>query len=384
MTVTRMTYCSRQVAMRAIDFRDGIDQNEAADRAIETGAWNIDRQMHRRFYPNDATVYADWPNQGGSGGGQYAYPWRLWLDQFDCTVLTGLVTGGVAIPLNQVFLEPVNNPVEGKPFYEYLELDRSSTAAFGGNAPSPQHSIVMTGTWGYGADADPAGQLAASVLAGDTSVTVSDGSKTGVGDLLVLGYGRGSAPFPSAAGYAGSIAPYTGERVLITDVAAAATGLTQTGGGCTTASDSDKALATTGSGTLNVGEVLVLDQEQVLVEQMVAGVATVKRAWNGTALATHSAATVYALRLLSVTRAMYGTVAAGYSNAAAVFRHRVPPLIRDLAVAEAVNQVLQEGSGYARTIGSGADAHPAPGADLASKWDEAVTAHGRKARSRAV
>ena len=27
-----------------------------------------------------------------------------------------------------------------------------------------------------------------------------------------------------------------------------------------------------------------------------------------------------------------------------------------------VNQVLQEGSGYARTIGSGADAHPAPGA----------------------
>ena len=65
-------------------------------------------------------------------------------------------------------------------------------------------------------------------------------------------------------------------------------------------------------------------------------------------------------------------------------RHRVPPLVRDLAVAEAVNQVLQEGSGYARTIGSGADAHPAPGADVASKWDEAVTAHGRKARSRAI
>jgi hypothetical protein len=384
MTVTRMTYCSRQTGMRAIDFRDGIDQNEAADRANETAATNIDRQMHRRFYPFDGTVYADWPNQGGSGGGQYAYPWRLWLDQFDCTVLTGLVTGGVTIPLNQVFLEPVNNPVEGKPFYEYLELDRGSNAAFGGNAPSPQHSIVMSGTWGYGADADPTGTLAANVLAGDTSVTVTDGSKTGVGDLLILGYGRGAAPFPSALGYAGAIAPYTGERILITDVAAAATGLMQTGGGCTTASDSDKALATTGSGTLNVGEVLVLDSEQLLVEQVIAGVATCKRAWNGTVLATHSAATVYAMRLLSVTRAMYGTTARAGSSGDVVYKHRVPALIRDLSVAEMVNQVLQEGSGYARTIGSGADAHPAPGADLASKWDEAVTAHGRKARSRAV
>ena len=59
-------------------------------------------------------------------------------------------------------------------------------------------------------------------------------------------------------------------------------------------------------------------------------------------------------------------------------------MIRDLAVAEAVSQVLQEGSGYARTVGSGENAHAAPGADLASKWDEAVTAHGRKSRVRAI
>ena len=384
MTITRACYCSRQQAMRAVDFADGVDQNDATDRAIETAAENIDREMHRRFYPNDATIYADWPNQGGSGGGQYANPWRLWLDQFDCVVLTALVTGGVTIPLSQVFLEPVNHPAEGKPFYEYIELDRSSTAAFGGNSKSPQHSIVLTGTWGYGADADPAGALAASVGSGDTTITVTDGSKTGVGDLLVLGYGRGSAPFPSSAGYAGAIAPYTGERVLVTDVATASTGLTQSGSGCSTASDADNALSTTGSGTLYVGEVIVLDQEQMLIEQVVGSVATVRRAWSGTVLAAHSGATVYAERLLTVSRAMYGTTAASYSSSAAIVRHRVPPLIRDLAVAEAVNQVLQEGSGYARTVGSGADAHPAPGADLASKWDEATTAHGRKARARAV
>lgn len=380
MTVTRMTYCSRETAMRAVDFRDGIDQDEAADRAIETASVNIDHQAHRVFYPSDGTRFLDWPNQGGSGGGQYAYPWRLWLDQNDITVLTVLVTGGVTIPLDQVFLEPVN---DGPP-YEYIELDRSSNAAFGGNAQSPQHSIVMSGTWGYGADAGPAGQLAVAVAAGDLTITVTDGSKMGVGDLLILGYGRGVAPFPAALGYAGAIAPYTGERLLVTDRAAVPAALTQAGGGCTTVSDADQALSTTGAGSLNAGEVIVLDQEQMLIEQMVAGVATVRRAWAGTTLAAHSAATVYALRQLSVVRGMYGTTAASALSGAAVYKHRVPSLIRDLGVAESVNQVLQEGSGYARTVGSGADAHPAPGADLASKWDEAMTAHGRKARQRAV
>ena len=52
------------------------------------------------------------------------------------------------------------------------------------------------------------------------------------------------------------------------------------------ASDADKALTWTGTGSLNAGEVLVLDSEQMLVEQIVGSVATVRRAWNGTALGT--------------------------------------------------------------------------------------------------
>lgn len=384
MAVTRACYVSRQTAMRAVDFRDGIDQNEAADRAIETASKNIDEQLHRRFYPQDGVVYMDWPNQGGTGGGQYAWPWRIWLDQFDCVALTALTTGGIVIPLNQVFLEPANNPIDGRPFYEYIELDRASSAAFGGNSGSPQHAVVFTGTWGAGAEADQVATLSGNVLAADTTITVSSGAQAGVGDLIILGYGRGTAPYPAATGYAGAIAPYTGERILVTGVAAAATGLTQSGTGVSTISDSDKALAWTGTGSLNVGEVLVLDSEQMLVEQIVGSVATVRRAWNGTTLAAHTGAAIYAHRLLSVTRGMYGTTAAGASSGAAVHKHRVPGLIRDLAIAEAVNQVLQEGSGYARTIGAGADAHPAPGADLASKWEEAMVAHGRKARTRAV
>ena len=382
--ISRPCYCNRTDAQRSIDFKDGLDVNTALDRAMQSAADNIDGHMHRVFFPSDDSRFFDWPSQGGSGGGQYAEPWRLWLNENDCVVLTSLVTGGTTIPLNQVYLEPVNNPQKGRPFYTYIELDRSSTAAFGGNSQSPQHAIVLTGTWGYGADADLAGTLAAGVGSGDTTVTTSDGSRIGPGDLMVLGYGRGSAPYPSAAGYAGSIAPYTGERILVTDVSTVTTGLTQSGSGVTTASNSDQALTWTGSGALNAGEVIVLDQEDMLVEQVVGSVATVRRAWNGTTLAAHSGATIYAFRTFSVTRAQLGTTAAGYSSGANVYKHRVPPLIHDLSIAETTGQVLQEGSGYARTVGSGAEAHPAPGIALMDKWDEAHTRHARKARHRGV
>lgn len=384
MTISRVCYSNRTEAQRSVDFQPGINVNDALDRALTSAADNIDGQLHRVFYPSDDTRWFDWPNQGGSGGGQYASPWRLWFDDNDCVVLTALVTGGVSIPLNQVFLEPVNNPPKGRPFYTYLELDRSSNASFGGGSQTPQHAIAMTSTWGYGADADAAGSLAANVNTGDTTLTVTDGSKAGPGDLIILGYGRGTAPFPSAAGYAGSIAPYLGERILVTDVAAVATGLTQSGSGVTTASSDDQALAVTGAGALNRGEVIVLDQEDMLVEQVVGGVATVRRAFDGTALAAHAAAGVYAFRQFSVLRAQLGTAAAAYDSGAAVYRHRVPPLVRDLSIAEETNQLLQEGSGYARMVGSGESAHPAPGIALADRWDETRTRHGRKARHRGV
>lgn len=384
MTIYRVAYCNRADAQRAVDLKPGLDVNDALDRAIMSAAENIDGQLHRVFFPSDDTRFFDWPSQGGSGGGQYAEPWRLWLDQNDMACMTQLVSGGVTIPLSAVFLEPVNNPQYGRPFYTYLELDRSQSYWFGNNAQTPQHAIAISGTWGYGADADAAGTLAAGVGSSDVTVTVSDGSKAGPGDLIILGYARGDAPFPSALGYAGAIQPFQGERVLITDVSAVSTGLAQSGGGVTTASNSDQALTTTGSGTLNAGEVIVLDTEDMLVEQIVNGVATVRRAWNGTTLAEHSNAAVYAFRELSVNRAQLGTTASTYESGAAVYRHRVPQLVRDLSIAESSGQLLQEGSGYARTVGSGEASAPAPGIALMDKWAETRARHGRKARHRAI
>ncbi|HEY5396208.1 MAG TPA: hypothetical protein VIL16_12505 [Trebonia sp.] len=370
--------------MRALDFAPGVDVIAAVDRALTDVAENIDGNLHRVFYPSDDTRYFDWPTQGMSGGGQYADPWRYWLDENDLACLTSLVSGGVTISLDQVFARPWDNPAKGRPYYTAIELDRAYSVQFGNNAQTPQYSIAMGGTWGYGADADPAGTLAANVLTTDDTITVTNGAKAGPGDLVVLGYGRGTAPFPSSAPHAGAIAPFVGERVLITDVAAVATGLTQSGAGVTSDLDNDQQLEWTGTGALNPGEVITLDGEDMLVEKIIGPVATVRRAFNGSTLATHSGAVIYAWRQWSVLRAQLGTTAVTASAGDAVNRHRVPQMIRGLAIAEVENQLLQEGSGYARTVGSGDSAHAAPGVGLADKWAECRTRHGRKARQRTV
>jgi hypothetical protein len=383
-SIYRPAYCNRYEPMRALDFAPGTDVVAKVDRYLTDVAENIEGNLHRVFYPSDDTRYFDWPNQGFSGGGQYADPWRYWLDENDIVCMNSLVSGGVTITLDQVFLRPWDNPRKGRPYFTAVELDRATNAQFGNNSQTPQYNIAMGATWGYGADADPAGLLAADVGLDDSTVTVTDGSKAGPGDLVVLGYGRGTAPFPGTEPHAGAIQPYLGERVLITDVAAVATGLTQDGSGVTEADTSDQALQWTGTGQLNAGEVITIDSEDMLVEKVIGGVATVRRAYAGSTLASHSGAVIYAWRQWEVLRAQLGTTAGSYSSGAAVVRHRVPSLVRGLAIAEVENQLLQEGSGYARTVGSGESAMPAPGAGLADKWAEARTRHGRKLRQRTV
>lgn len=376
--VTTVCYCSREDAQRALDFKDGTLTNAQLNRAIQSAARMIEGHLHRVFYPYDATKYLDWPNY------QYAYPWRFWLDQHDILALTTLQSPqGVMIPLWQVFLEPVNKLPEFP--YTRLELDRSTVAAWGAG-PTPQHSIWATATWGFGADADPGGALAASILATDATVTVTDSSVVGVGDLIILGYGRGSAPFPANLGTAGAIQPYTGERVIVGERAMTTTGLTLSGAGCTTASAADSTLTASGSGTLNVGEAVQVDAEQMLLTGTVSGGGfTVARAWNGTVLATHTTGgAISAPRSLTVLRGQLGTTAQAWASGTAVSRHRPPSVIHDLAIAEALNRLLQETSGYARMVGEGDTARPAPGMNLADLWDEAETVYGRKNRIRAI
>lgn len=380
--ITQPCYANRDDVMRSIDFKSGIISQARVDRALVTGAQNIEGHLHRVFYPWDDTRLWDWPNY------QYAYPWRLWLKRHDLLCLTlvqspgnGGGSGGVTIPLNQVLLRP-SNPQRGFP-YTSLELDRSSNVAWN-IGPTPQNSIWLSGTWGFTGDADNLTTITSSITSSAVTFTVADGSGVGPGDVLILGYARGTAPFPLFNGTAGAVQPFTGERVICQDKTAAATGLTQAGSGCATASAADAALQWTGTGALNAGEVILLDSERMLVNEINGTVATVTRAWDGTELAAHTAAAISAYRTLTVVRGELGTTAAAWSSATAVWRHRPPQLIRDLNIAEAANQYLQEVSAYSRTEGAGGGGGTPAGMSLAEKWDEATTRFGRKARIGAI
>jgi hypothetical protein len=381
-TVYEPCYASREDAQRAIDFKDGItaEIQYKTDRAIQSASRNIEGHLHRLFYPDDGVRWEDFPNY------QRVSPWELFLDGINKQILclTAFSSGGVDIPLNTCFLRPANKRY-GFPWTK-IELDRSSGSTFGGNSQTPQNAIMMTGTWGFTADADPVADLAAEVTSSTNPVTVTNGALIGVGDLLILGYARGTPPYPDdTLGHAGTVAPYVGERVLVQDRSAADTGLAQSGDGCSTASTADDQLEWTGSGNPPAtGEVLLLDSEQMLVQMVVGSVATVQRAWNGTVLTSHSGAEIYAYRSLTVARGFLGTAAASWDSGTAVYKHRVPQLVRDLAIGEAVNRILQETAGYSRMVGSGDAARPASGMALADLWEECRTEYGRQARSRAV
>jgi hypothetical protein len=347
--LTGIWYATREDVKRALDAAETARNDAQVDRAIESGSRTIEGLTHRRFYPELATRYFPWPNH------QHARPWRLWLDQHELISVTTLVAGGTTIPATDYFLEPAN---DGPP-YTHVEIDLASGSAFAAGS-THQRAIAITGLFGHSADEAPAGALAEALDGSETGVDVTDSSLVGVGTILKC----------------------EAERMLVTGRSMLDTGQNSS---ALTASSSDVAITGITAGTIKVGEVLLVDSERMLVVDVAGTTLTVKRAWDGSALAAHSGgADIYAPRSLTVTRGALGTTAATHADATALTKHVVPALVRDLAIAEAINQLQQETSGYARVIGEGENAREGTGRSLFDLRRDTITAYGRKARARAV
>lgn len=346
----QVCYCTREDVMRAVDVKNYARINDQVDRAIR-GATSIIESgtfgLNRKFYPLVATRYFDWPND------QQARAWRLYFNQYECISITSITTGGITLNPGDYFLEPANS---GPP-YRRIEMNLASVKAFsGGN--TFQRSIVINGLWGYNADEEPAGSMVtANISSSATSFTVSNSAIVGVGNILRIGT----------------------ERMIVTEKSMVTTAQT----GSISANNADQALTVADGTQYAVGETLLLDQERVRVADIAGNVLTVQRAQDGTVLAAHTAATIFALRALTVTRGALGTTAAA-QTAGALVKHVVPPLVRNLAVAESINTLEQEGAAYARTVGSGDNLRPAPGAGLADIRRQAQAAHARQGRQRVV
>lgn len=358
MTVTRPNYATREEVKAAADFKLTARNDAQIDRACDSASDSIEGLLHRVFYPALDTRYVDWPNF------QYAYPWRVWLDAAelaDVTVTVPVLTsGGNVIPNADIFW---GSPRYTPPF-TYFELNRSSSATLG-QGSTPQRDVAVTGTFGYWLKTTPAGVLAAAVSdTTGTSITVSNSAAAGVGDLVTI----------------------DSERMLVTDKAMASTGLTQQGTGVSTAQAADVALALgTGNGSkVSVGETLLLDSERMLIVDIAGDTATVKRAWDGSVLATHTSATIYAQRTWTVTRGATGTTAATHSNAAPVTRAVYPGLVKELSIAESLVEVRQQIGAYAGSQGTGESKQTNIGKGLDDLRQRCWIAFGRTGRSRVV
>jgi hypothetical protein len=343
-------YCTRESVKQALDVKETARSNAQIDDAIEAASRDIENnRLHRIFYPLVAVKKFDFPSVTAP-----SWPWVLWLDDQEVISVTSITSGGVVLPAANYILRPDN---QGPP-YDRIEINISSQSAFSIGA-TYQQSIVVNGLFGYSVETAPAGALTANIsTTSTTTCNVMNSAAIGVGTIIQI----------------------DNERLIVTAKTMLSTGQT----GSITSSQADTGIAVSDGTAFTVGETLLLDTERISVVDIAANVLIVKRAWDGTPLAAHSSATIYAPRTLTVARGALGTTAATHTSATAVLRHVVPGPVATLCRAEALNTLLQEEAGYARTVGSGDNVRNASGAGLSGVRADAVSSYGRKLRFTAV
>lgn len=327
----RPVYCTREQVKAALGSVETARDNRLVDRHIRAGADAVERLTLRKFTPTLATRSLDWAPELDT-----PMSWRLWLDENEMAgPPTAVVSGGQTLDIASVFARPDTGP----PF-DHLEVDRSSSAVWLSGATA-QRSVLVTGPFGSCAlDDVAASTLAAGINASVTACTIAGSWEIGVGSLLLVGT----------------------ERMWVTNRSMVTTG--QTLLTPMDAQQSSTAVAVTTGSAFVEDEVIMLGNEKMRVDEITGNTLRVKRMWDGTALSSHNGDTIYAARSLTIERGSNGTTAASHSTSDVVWVFRPPDLINKFNIAYAEVGMLDEPSGYARTVGSGDNEREAAGRRL--------------------
>ncbi len=338
--MSRATYATREQVKSALDIAETARTDAQIDRVLQSGADAVDSLLQRSFSPWYGTRYFDWPKRDVSSA------WQVRVDRSDLIELVALTSGGEAIDVADTFLEPVNY---GPPF-DRIELNRGAGVSWA-SGDTPQRAIAALGWWGWNLDTVPAGTLAGAISSSATTLALATGEAVGIGDQLVIG----------------------DEHLLVTGRAWLDTGVNLSAGIA-----DDSAIITLPATGLAVGESVLVDSETMLVVGVAGSNAIVRRAWDGSVLATHlTGADVYASRTLAVRRGIAGTTAASHADLAAATVFNPPSLVRDLNLAEAITALLQQQSGFARSITAGDTVREVTGRGLVDLRKTALSAYGR-------
>ncbi len=341
-------YATRDDFKSALDFKESARNNAQIDRAIEAGSRAVEVVTKRRFYPEIATRYFDYPNDSRSPS------WRLWLGQDELISASSILSGGTAV--SSYFLEPVN---DGPPF-DHVEINRASSGAFS-SGDTEQRAVSITGVFGYSDDTEAVTTLAEALDASETGVDVANSASVSVGSILTVG----------------------SEKMIVTAQTSLDTGMTLSGS--VAATNGTVLIPVTGSGQINAGERITIGAERMDVEDVLGSNLVVRRAVDGSVLAAHSASdVVYAPRTLTVQRGSLGTTAASALTASTVSRQVFPGLVVALCIAEAENYYLSEAVGYARTAGSGDNERTFSQSGLNKLREQVRLGYGRAVRTGAI
>ena len=353
-------YCSRESVKSALDEQETARSNAQIDDAILSGARDVEGLCNRpedAFAPTTATRYFDFPSQNSRPPS-----WRLRFGWHALNSATAVTTdnGATTLTAGQYFLEPVNDPP-----HTSIEINLGGGGSFS-SSTTHQRAVAVTGLWTACRTVEQTsiGSLTAilGATAGATATLAWTTARFGTGDVLLI----------------------DSERMVIRDRTFVDS--TQNLQTSLTASDSNVTVAVTDGTAFAVEEIILIDSERMRIVDIVGNNLTVKRAWDGSVLAAHTAPTadVYALTGVQLDRAQLGTTIAAHASDAVVYRWVPPPTVASLNRAYALNTLLQERSGYARVAGTGDQAREFTGRGIAALEKDVVRLYGRKARTRAI
>lgn len=337
-------YTTREVVKAAADIKESARKNDQVDRAIESASRAVEGLLRRRFYPWTGTRYFDQP-------GLYASSLEVDLAEHGLISTTAVTSGGIAVTSGDYFLEPVN---EGPPF-DTVRIDQASGVVFDGG-DTYQRNLAITGVWGWDLTAAPAGALAEALDGSEVGVDVTGATAAAVG--------VGSIVFCESEWMT-----VTGRQMLDTTVNT---------GGALAASTNDVTVAVADGTLFAVDEVLLVDAERLLVVDIAGNNLVVKRAHDGTVLASHlTGADIYASRRLTVTRGALGTTAATHADTTALTVWQPPGLIAELCVALSLTTLAQRQGSYVRVTGSNESERNAAHRNVSEIQQDAVNLYGR-------
>lgn len=320
--MTEAMYCTVEQVKAAASVTAPSYVDSQIAREIAAASAIIDGDLRRppgAFWPITDTRYFDWLDH------QYSLTWRLWLDGNTLGAApTQVLSNGVDITSGVLARNGVGDSV---PPFDYLETNLATDATFNAGA-SYQRAIAVTGLFMAcpPTEAD-AGSITGLASPTTTSTFVSNGALVGIGSVLHI----------------------ESERAIVTGRSWFGT---FTLGANLSASSADQSVQLVG-GSANAGEVLMIDAEQMLVTATAGAIAVVRRAYNGTTLAAHTAtANVYANRNVTLLRGALGTTAASHGGVA-ITSHVVPSAVQTLAMAETLRLLGLERAGYTMVIERG-------------------------------